>query len=199
MSQFSFETLLEPHYAEAHRHYHTMVHINEILSNADKYFPEDPLSLAELLAIWYHDAVYIPSASKGQNESDSAKLMVVHTSLLFDLNNMFPLYESSIELATQIILDTANHHLAKDASQRVIDLDLAVLGANETRYNEYVAGTRKEYGEFSDAEWKFGRSKFIQSMLSTKRIFFTEQIHLALEDKARANLKNELEVLNAQN
>lgn len=199
MKAEDLKSLVAPHYQEPHRFYHTLVHIDEMLSNAIKYFPEDPLSLAELLAIYYHDAVYVPSAARGENEANSAKLMRIHSSMLFDLLGQSFLYETVLDIASTIILDTANHHLAKDVSQRVIDLDLAVLGADESRYNEYVAGTRKEYGEFSDAEWKFGRSKFIQSMLSVDRIFFTEQIHLALEDKARANLKNELEVLNAQN
>src|SRR4051812_25326408 len=61
---------IEAAYAEPHRHYHTLAHIEAVLSGFDSHRQsfEDP-DVAEL-ALFYHDVIYDPS--RQDNEVQSA-------------------------------------------------------------------------------------------------------------------------------
>src|SRR5688500_725542 len=58
-------------YAEPHRHYHTLEHVVACLKWLDRFreVAEHPEEVE--LALWYHDAIYVPGA--GDNESRSAE------------------------------------------------------------------------------------------------------------------------------
>jgi predicted metal-dependent HD superfamily phosphohydrolase len=59
---------LAKRYGEAHRHYHTLVHVDRMLGLLD----ETGLGNDRIeLAIWFHDCVYDPLAS--DNEAASAR------------------------------------------------------------------------------------------------------------------------------
>ncbi len=51
------------------RHYHTLTHVQHLLSLAQTLHFQEPLVIA--LAIWFHDVIYLPKASAGFNEVQS--------------------------------------------------------------------------------------------------------------------------------
>ena len=55
------------HHRQPHRAYHDERHVLELLKLAAEHTPD--LSEAERLAILFHDAVYVPGAPKGMNET----------------------------------------------------------------------------------------------------------------------------------
>jgi len=188
--QLAVRAFVKNYYIEGHRFYHTMDHIESMLDGFDKYF-HDNFTEAEFLAILYHDIVYLPWASG--NEENSASMLNAHHKLYF-----CKVKQEVIDEAMDIILatkhtDPGKMHLV--TAQRVVDLDLMILGKPEDVYKKYVANTRREYGMFSDEQWREGRMKVLQGILGQDRIYHTEVMHEKFEQKARDNIQKELEEL----
>ena len=62
--------LLARHHAEPLRRYHTLEHIGEVVAAAD----DLQVTGAGMVAAFWHDAIYDPTASGGANEAASAEL-----------------------------------------------------------------------------------------------------------------------------
>lgn len=161
-------------YAEPHRHYHNLRHISDMLSKGLS------LSDEQVIAIWFHDAIYVPGSPT--NEADSARLAIEQISG-WDADR--------VHIVERIILDTRNHVPSTEESKRVIDLDLSILGESPERYQSYVESIRKEFGHVSEEDWIAGRGAWIEGMIGRDRIFWTPWGE-SLEETARANLMQEL-------
>jgi hypothetical protein len=102
------------HYAQSHRGYHDVGHLDELIALAHEHAPD--LDEAEQLALLFHDAVYVPGAPRGDNERLSGLLMraTVRTLGLKDLE---------LDRAARII-DATTHAAPPPAeAARVCDLD----------------------------------------------------------------------------
>jgi predicted metal-dependent HD superfamily phosphohydrolase len=186
--QLAIRVLVKTYYIEGHRFYHTMDHIEAMLDGYNKYFGEDP-SLAEYLAILYHDIVYLPYASG--NEDLSAGLLSMHHTIYFPQKP-----DEVIDQAKEIILATKHDGTPVPGfAERVVDLDMMILGKSEDVYKKYVANTRKEYLMFTDEQWAVGRANVLRRFLGLPRIFITDVMHKQFEAKARSNIQQELEAL----
>lgn len=188
--QLAVRAFVKNYYIEGHRFYHTMDHIEVMLDGYEKYFHES-FSEAEFLAIVYHDIVYLPWASG--NEENSASMLNAHHKLYFS-----KVKQEVIDEAMDIILATKHDGPGKmymKSAQRVVDLDLMVLGKSEDAYKKYVANTRREYAMFSDDQWNAGRAKVLQHFLDLPRIYYTDVMYERFEQQARDNIKQELEEL----
>lgn len=183
--QLALRSLVKYYYVTPHRFYHTIEHVDAMLENYEKYFGE-PMTQAEYFAILYHDAVYKPWSDT--NEESSVSLMRTH------YPNYFPKIKNEVlDRAAEIILATKHNAVnVPECCHRVLDLDMMILGRAGEVYDEYVARTRKEYSMYTDEEWNVGRAKVLQGFLDMPRIYFTDQMHLAFEQRARANIAHEL-------
>ncbi len=76
-----------------------------------------------------------------------------------------------------------------------IDADLAILGASEDVYREYSKRIRREYNFYPDVIYMPGRKKVLKRFLDMSTIFKTTYFQEKYEEKAKMNLKLELEVL----
>ncbi|HLQ38752.1 MAG TPA: metal-dependent phosphohydrolase [Planctomycetota bacterium] len=161
-------------YSEPHRHYHTIEHIAAMLHHGRGL----QLSDAQLLAIWFHDAVYDPRAL--DNEERSAALAV---QLLPAAGFAAPL----VALVQRIVLDTKTHVPSLPESAAVIDLDLGSLALPWEKFRRNSAFIRAEYAHVPDAEFVAGRRAFLQRMLDRPRLFWTA-FGAPLEPLARGNL-----------
>src|SRR5205085_7596745 len=77
----------------------------------------------------------------------------------------------------------------------LLDADLAILSADERRYQRYAADIRREYSWVDDEAYRLGRTKVLDSFLSRPGIFRTERMHSSGDATARRNMRNEIHTL----
>lgn len=168
-------------YTEPHRKYHDMRHIADMLCKGAAL----GLTEVQVMAIWFHDAVYEPGNK--DNEEDSADLAVQKL-----IAAGWPV-ERAQEVA-EIIRDTKGHKPSTEESKKVLDLDLSTLGGSWEDYQRNGRNIREEYGSMSDEDWNKGRGEWLREMLERERLFWTEW-GTPLEEQARKNLQRDLDEL----
>lgn len=174
-------------YSERHRHYHTVAHIDACLRELDS-----ARSLAKFpweveAALWFHDAVYAPSAS--DNERRSADLAVR--------------FLETAGLPSDVCARVHRHVMATrhDAgpmdpdSALVVDVDLSILGQEPAVYNQFEVQVRKEYKLVPGFVFRRKRSEILRSLLERKSIYHTPPFHQRYEAQARVNLARAIELL----
>ncbi|MBF8964517.1 hypothetical protein I0P70_14785 [Pontibacter sp. FD36] len=175
---------LEKGYTAKDRHYHNLAHIAYMLELADRYKQEPQQQDLLLFAIFYHDIVY--KATRSDNEEQSAVIAAQRLHLL-------GIPEADILHVKEMIIATKAHQTNADyQTNLLLDLDLAILGADQERYDRYSEGVRKEYSIYPDLIYKPGRRKVLQHFLAQPHIYKTPAFQEAFEEKARANLQREL-------
>jgi len=193
-----FDRLCQMH-SEDTRHYHTMVHLLEMIQYLNLLHSRSYTAIqkredltAVWLAVFFHDAVY--NARSATNEEDSAKLFETFAEEV----NAFSALKTTV---VDFILATKNHKVEQEASPSsalalFLDLDMAVLGKQPTAYREYAALIRQEYAFVPHDEYCRKRADVLESFLQQQpAIYATPVMHRALEDQARANLRHEIESL----
>lgn len=170
--------------------YHNFNHVQSMLDMAEKY--NCKLTMSQMLAILYHDCVYVPGAK--DNEEQSAKTMCLHV----DEDGVNPFYHNEIATAERIILDTKDHIATREESKLVIDLDLASLGYEWKVFSESTKNIYNEYKKFyvdkSDRDFDFevlfhqGNINFGNRMLSRSNIYYTDLFRNMYEKRATINL-----------
>ncbi|MCB9895152.1 MAG: hypothetical protein H6839_11930 [Planctomycetes bacterium] len=170
-------------YTEPHRRYHDLRHIADMLCKGG------PLSLSDeqVMAIWYHDAIYVPGSKT--NEADSAQLAVEQlTAIGWDADR--------VKVVEQVVLDTCGHVPSIEESKKVLDLDLSTLGGTWESYERNGRNIREEFANVGEKDWNAGRGAWLEGMISRERLFWTAWGE-PLETEARANLQRDLELLRA--
>jgi len=173
-------------YTEPWRHYHTLEHIAEVLKVAGRLAKHHAEPVIANLAIWFHDAVYDPKRS--DNEAKSAEFAdgeLASLGVPIDIRNR----------VAELILYT--DHRAEpppdDATAAVLlDADLAILGAGESRYRRYAEAIRREYDWVPADVYAVERTKVLQGFLQRPAIYRTESMRAEGEAAARANLTGEI-------
>jgi predicted metal-dependent HD superfamily phosphohydrolase len=176
---------LAPRYREAHRAYHTLAHIRQVLATvSDLVAAGEPVAdlTAVRLAAWFHDAIYVPGAR--DNERASAELAV---------RTLGPLGLDPARLSAiaALILDTADHVPRSPDARVLIDADLAILAAGPLSYDAYAAAVRAEYAAVTDEAWCAGRAAFLGGLLARPALFVTPTMRARAEGAARRNLAAE--------
>jgi predicted metal-dependent HD superfamily phosphohydrolase len=177
-------------YAEPHRHYHTLEHLSEMFRVSGRLtdFATDPSAVK--LAIWFHDAVYDPQAH--DNEERSATLA---GEALRSLHIPEPI---QIHVAAMIRATAHATSTEMDGDTNVLlDADLAILSAEERRYDRYAADIRREYAWVEERAYRVGRTKVLEAFLNRPRLYRTGRMHEVAEQLARQNLKREINQLTA--
>jgi predicted metal-dependent HD superfamily phosphohydrolase len=178
---------LTKNYTHKSRHYHSFVHIENMLRLAKIYQANVENLDTFVMAIFYHDAIY--KVLKSNNEEQSALLFVKR---MTQIN--FPI--SQIEFGNELILATKQHQKSEnDTINLLIDIDLAILGADWEAYFEYTLQIRREYSIYPDLLYKPGRKKVLQRFLECDFIYKTEDFKEKYELQARRNLQNEIDLL----
>ncbi len=172
-------------WAEPHRGYHDLAHLDEVLARVGVLEGEAFDADAVRLAAWFHDAVYDPTA--GDNEEHSAELATTSLSGL-------DLPPALVAEAARLVRLTATHDVAPgDANGAVLcDADLAILASNGLRYASYVEGVRREYAHVDDAAFAAGRAAVLARLMKRQALFHTGHGHARWERAARANVTAEL-------
>jgi predicted metal-dependent HD superfamily phosphohydrolase len=175
-------------YSSPHRHYHTLQHINRVLSTIEILQTYTQELAAVQLAAWFHDVVYDTQAQ--DNEEKSADYAG-------DVLSNLSLPANAIATVTRLILNTKHHQATEDDndSQVLLDADLAILAANSANYQEYANAIRQEYAWVSDADYIQGRKQVLKKILQRQHIYFTPLMFEFAEPSARDNLQREIQSL----
>ncbi|GAB1318505.1 Phosphohydrolase [Madurella fahalii] len=188
-------------YSEPARHYHSIKHVNALLDLLATYRRHFTDPDAVEAAIWFHDAVYDPRAQGHANELESAKLAVDRLSgsdgLSVDAERLMRIRKMIEATATHTVPASLNEAEAADAAM-FLDMDLSILGADETTFDEYEAAVRKEYDFVAEDAWRAGRMAVLKRFGERERIYHSELFRGLFEDAARRNLKRSIERLDTR-
>jgi predicted metal-dependent HD superfamily phosphohydrolase len=171
---------LQTAYAQKHRAYHTSRHIDECLSLFDEiqHLAEHPAE-AEC-ALWFHDAIYQPMSKS--NEERSANWVT-------DFGARVGVVSKTVARIRAHIMATRHVALPADNDSRlVVDIDLAILGAAPSRYEEFERDVRQEYRWVPGIVYRPRRAAILQSFLDRLRIYHCEPAYERFERKARTNV-----------
>jgi len=168
-------------WSEPQRHYHTLQHLAECLTLADALRGEMAHPAEVVLALWFHDAVYDVRAH--DNEARSAQWAV-------QALGEAGVAKDACERVDALIMATC-HGLTVPStpdSALLVDIDLAILGSEESRFAEYEAQIRAEYAWVSPDMFAVKRREVLRSFLDRPRIYTTDTMHARFETQARVNL-----------
>lgn len=139
------------------RAYHSVQHLEECLVLALAWSGD--LTRTERaaleLALWFHDAVYDTRGS--DNEQASAELAY---RALAKIGVVAPWCERvrDLVLATE---HSASPPAGDPLTDLMLDIDLAILGADPIRFEQYQAQVRREYSWVSEPDYEKGRRKVL--------------------------------------
>ena len=168
------------------RDYHAWSHIEACLGEFRQTRFDHPRTV--LLALLFHDAVYVPGRS--DNEARSAeladRLIAQYTDLAADDRRR----------VSELIVLTAGHHAGAgldDDACKFIDIDLAVLGEPWPVYQAYADGVKREYcpAVVSEPQFTAGRLAFLDALLRQPQIYLTAEMGEQREAAARRNIAAE--------
>mmetsp|Transcript_12402 Transcript_12402/g.15503 ORF Transcript_12402/g.15503 Transcript_12402/m.15503 type:complete len:332 (-) Transcript_12402:545-1540(-) len=209
------------------RKYHTLRHLEEMFGYIDqllelnnkndddgrcggsRYDYDDDDVCVLTLSTFFHDAVYVPRSNT--NEEDSATLFRQFMSELASApgapaaataKKESRSHASLRERVVRYVLATKRHILATDQEKNddclklFLDVDMSVLGKEDTAYDVYAGLIREEY-EFVDREvYCETRAGILERFLESD-VFFSKEMKVGLEDRARRNLQREVIMLKA--
>ena len=177
-------------YSERQRHYHTLQHLRECLAHFDAAAALARRPAEVELALWFHDAVYQPQAA--DNEERSAQW--ARDSVL-----AAGCGEDVAQRVHDLVMATKQHTAAPgDADAALLlDVDLAILGALPTRFDEYERQIRAEYAHVEPQAWRARRARVLGGFLQRPRLYLTDVFHDTLAARARANLQRSVAALSA--
>ena len=181
-------------YNEAQRAYHSLQHIEQLFRQFEqiKHVLNEPHLIA--LALFYHDLIYAPTRS--DNELKSAEYAVKALRPYISAAQCQHIYA--------LIMMTANHKLAECSSAQknfdaayLLDMDLSILGASWSEYEQYAQAVRQEYAHVSNIDYRVGRIAVLTELLAHPTLYLTDYYSTRLETQARQNIKREIKILHA--
>ena len=168
-------------YREPDRHYHTLQHLRECIEclAACGGLAERPAEVE--IALWFHDAVHdVHRHDNERRSADRARAALAAAGVGADVVTRI----DALVMATRHATATPT---AAD-EQLLVDIDLAILGADAARFAEYQTQIRREYAHVPAAEFRARRSAVLASFLARDPIYRTPRLRDALEARARTNL-----------
>jgi len=171
-------------YGEDHRKYHTTQHLAECLGLWRQTRPLASRPGEVAVALWFHDAVY--DTQRQDNEERSADLAR-------DAVTQAGVNASVGARIHELVMATRHDAVPVDADMRLlVDIDLAILGADPARFDEYETQVRDEYAWVPSILFRRTRRKILELFLERPRIYQTEHFFRAREPMARQNLQRSL-------
>lgn len=190
-----YQRLME-HYREAHRYYHTLQHLQECfehLSNlwrfdegqtlSERLLPNTNRAVIEI-ALWFHDAIYNPHRT--DNEFQSGQWA-------YQVSRAVGLRAEIAHQIQELILASKHDAMPQHLDAKIlVDVDLAILGAAQKRFDEYEHQIRQEYSWVPEHEFYRARQRILDRFLARPCLYTTPYFQAALECQAKANLRRSL-------
>ncbi len=172
---------------EPQRRYHTLQHLGECLALFERARGAARRAGEVALALWFHDAVY--ELRRQDNEAESA----AWAARALREAGAVPEVAARVEA---LVMATRHDAVPADADARlVVDVDLAILGAEPLRFDEYERQIRDEYGFVPELEFRARRAEILRRFLARPAIFSTPWFAERFEAPARVNLARAIAAL----
>lgn len=171
---------LRSRYDEPQRHYHTFTHIQACLQHLDRVRPLLQQPVAVELALWFHDAIYDPRAKNNERRSaDFARTALLACQL-----------DATLVAQVDKLIMLTRHDAAPDTDdgRLLVDIDLAILGAEPDLYGRYEQWVRQEYAHVPHWLYRWGRKRLLRRFLRQPCLYATGHFRQQLETRARHNL-----------
>jgi predicted metal-dependent HD superfamily phosphohydrolase len=142
-----------------------------------------------LFSLYYHDLIY--DATSKTNEEESANIAKARLSKL-------GISIIRIQTCMEQILATKSHRLGDKChpdTSYFLDIDISILGSEETKYYEYAKNICREYSIFSREEYQKGRTQVLNHFIENIRLFHTDFFFDKYEMRSRHNVKLEIHSL----
>jgi predicted metal-dependent HD superfamily phosphohydrolase len=132
------------------------------------------------ISLWFHDAIYDPR--QHDNEKQSARWAVqVAQKIGLSLN--------IAERLRSLILATRHDAIPETPDAKtLVDIDLAILGTSEERFDLYERQVRQEYHWVSEDEFCQARRQILNRFLARPVLYNTTYFQERFEHQARTNL-----------
>jgi predicted metal-dependent HD superfamily phosphohydrolase len=167
-------------YAEPHRAYHTALHVRECLEWLDRARDQAERPAEVEVALWYHDAIYDPRRDDSEERSAALAEGVARDAGADD----------GVVARLGALVRATTHDAAPAGRDAVllVDVDLAILGASPSRFDEYEDQVRREYAFVEEAAFRTGRARILRAFLARPRLYGSAWMRERLEAAARENL-----------
>ncbi len=181
-------------YNETQRAYHSLQHIQQLFSQFEQinHHLNEPHLIA--LALYYHDVIYDPRRS--DNELKSAEYAIETLRCYLSEDQCQSIYALIMMTATHQMDTLAYEDKISDAAY-LLDMDLSILGAPWSEYDQYAQAVRKEYVHVAKENYRVGRITVLEKLLAHSSLYLTAYYHKRLEKQARKNIKREISFLRA--
>ncbi len=193
-----WKQLVLPYVTEPNRDYHNLAHISAMLAEFKTVESLYSDAVAVEYAIWMHDIVNDTMVARHVNEERSAERAL-------RLAESLGLSQDFCEKVRMLILATKHDRAVVDGdAQLLVDMDLAILGANPRVFHEYEDNVRKEYAWMHEEPSLDGRATdvfnsrrlaLLRAFYVRKHLYHTEHFRAKYEQAARRNLEASIQKL----
>lgn len=167
------------------RHFHNLDHIRGCVSRIDEVAPLLQNRDAVELALWFHDAIYVPGDPT--NERRSAEMFMALSA------GALPAFRIGM---CRLILATRHAGKVEGGDRQfIVDIDLSGFGAPWDEFMRKGALLRKEFSAQTDAQYHAGQVAFLQRLQRQPRLFATEYFRSRYEKAAQQNLRRLVDTL----
>lgn len=176
-------------YSSPHRHYHNLDHLVDVVQRCEELILAEECVAPEeiIIAALFHDAIYNPD-NCSDCVSQSAEFAYV-VALGGGINH------TAASRINALVASTGTHE-PKTIDQRILcDADLAILGQEEEKYNDYSRKIKLEYPNIRNDIFLATRAHVLKEFLNKKHIFNTKTYHERYEEQARDNISREISML----
>lgn len=178
---------LSTRYSEAHRHYHTLQHLDACLRHLARLRVQARHAPEVAIALWFHDAVYDIGATDNERRSaDWANAALMSTGVT----------QTVADRIHALIMVTRHDQAPQSPDQALLlDVDLAILGAPGDVFDAYEQQIFREYQSVPPETMRSNRRRILQGFLDRPRIYHTQSMHDEREARARENLQRSIQAL----
>jgi predicted metal-dependent HD superfamily phosphohydrolase len=171
-------------WAEPQRHYHDLKHLGECLGLLRAHRERAERADELLLALWFHDAIYDPRGKHNELRSADWAAQALREG---------GADQACIERIRAHILATCHQAEPAPGDQSLlVDIDLAILGAEPERFAEYERQIRAEYAWVPGFVYRYKRRQILREFAERRPLYRTPALREQLEAQARENLTRAL-------
>ncbi|GAA4342586.1 metal-dependent hydrolase [Variovorax defluvii] len=172
---------LETRYAEPHRAYHTLQHLDECLEGLARERTRALRPGEVALALFFHDAIYdVHGHDNEERSADWARQAMLDARVSPD----------AAQRVHALVMATRHQAQPQEAdAQLLVDIDLSILGAPAPRFAEYERQIRIEYAHVPPDVFEPRRKRILGAFLAREPLYLTPSIRATREEQARHNLR----------